>query len=425
MKRQFYLICFCAALATAGPAGAQDPVVEIEFEKSSTIPGQPLALRVTVLVPTWLTKPVIFPSFEAPNILVHLSEGSTGPTSKTIEGETWSGVSRRYQITPMVPGRFEIPAQQLQITWAEPGQTEPKQMQIALDVMSVEGVVPEGAEGLSPFIAADKLTLDAEITEAEMPMAAGDSITVSLTAQIEGTSAMFLPQLLPSVDIEGIAAYPAEPIVSDNENRGRLSGRRIESVSLLAQSGGSGAFPRITVQWYNLKTKKVETATIAGFDVSVDAPEASEKAIDPRLIALCVGLGLLGLVILSWSYRYAAPRLRKRLTARRNRLHASEAWAYGKVVAAEKDRDISALFRAIDVWAVRCVLDPREMAPLNSALFALGSARYGRNVTSQDASWLVVKAALPLTRSQATGSIDQRPELPPLNSQSATSAITA
>ena len=57
----------------AGTALAQDPLVEVDCEENTTIPGQPLSLRVPVLVPTWLPKPVVFPSLEAPNILVQLS----------------------------------------------------------------------------------------------------------------------------------------------------------------------------------------------------------------------------------------------------------------------------------------------------------------------------------------------------------------
>ena len=41
--------------------GAPRPVLRIELEKGSAIPGQPIVLRITVLVPTWLPKPPALP----------------------------------------------------------------------------------------------------------------------------------------------------------------------------------------------------------------------------------------------------------------------------------------------------------------------------------------------------------------------------
>ncbi len=92
------------------------PVLRMAFERTEAIPGQPLTLRLTVLSPTYLTSPPVWPSFEAPNLLIRLPEGATTPTSERIGGETWSGVSRRYRISPMIPGEFPIPPQEVVVT---------------------------------------------------------------------------------------------------------------------------------------------------------------------------------------------------------------------------------------------------------------------------------------------------------------------
>ena len=327
----------------AGIALAQDPLIEVDFEENATIPGQPLLLRVTVLVPTWLPKPVIFPTLEAPDLLVQLPEGATGPVSRTIEGETWSGVSRRYRVTPMVPGQVQIPAQPLIVTWAEPGKPDPLQKTVTLDPIVIEGRVPEGAEDLSPFIAAQNLTLTQQITDAQMPLKAGESITVTVTAEIDGTSAMFLPPLLPVIDLDGIAAYPAEPTLVDKEDRGKLSGTRTESITLVAQSGGGGAFPAIELAWFNLGAQDIETASTNTFDVTVDAPPALVQNADPRVLAVYGAGGVLALALCFLAFRRLAPKLRARLEAQRRRKEASEPWAYSKTVAAAKAQDFDGL----------------------------------------------------------------------------------
>ncbi|MCP4818083.1 MAG: hypothetical protein GY883_02770, partial [Shimia sp.] len=87
---------FLLLLPLAALAQDQDPLLEITFEERETIPGQPLTLRLTVFVPTFMPKPPVWPSFETPNLRIRLPERSTSPTSRTINGGTWSGVSRRY-----------------------------------------------------------------------------------------------------------------------------------------------------------------------------------------------------------------------------------------------------------------------------------------------------------------------------------------
>ena len=403
------------ALLWATALHAQEPLIEVDFEESSAIPGQVLTLRITVLVPTWLPKPVVFPTFDAPNVLVRLPEGSTGPTSRTIDGETWSGVSRRYLISPMVPGPADLPAQDLIVTWAEPGQTDPLVQTIALDPITVTGVTPEGTEDLSPFLAAENVTLTGEVSEAEMPLAAGDSLTITLTAAIEGTSAMFLPQLFPPVSMPGVAAYPAEPLIVDKEDRGKQSGTRTETLTLVAQSGGGGELAPVEVRWYNLSSKKVETATTEGLTISVDAPDAIPPARDLRSLAL-YGAGLVLVVLVGVAaLRWVVPPVRAALAARRQRIRASEHWAYKSAQQAARTQDLDAFLRALDVWARRCGVDPRGYAALQSALSAVGQARYGRTITGPATAWDAVTRALPQARAHATSRTARQQHLPPLN----------
>jgi len=409
------IVSLAAIAALALPVAAQDPVVDVIFFETSTIPGQPLTLRVTVLVPTWMPTPPVFPSFEAPNLLVQLPQGASGPTSRTINGETWSGVARRYRITPMVPGRFEVSGQAVTITWADPGQTDPLQKTVMLDTIVVEGVVPEGAEGLDPFLAAEALTLSREMAETPMPLSAGDSLSLTVTAKIEGTSSMFLPPLVPGVTIEGVALYPSEPVLEDSDNRGKRAGRRTEEITLVAESGGAGTFPDIAVSWYNLSSGKVETATVEGFAIAVDAPKAASTAVSGREIAAYAVLSLVVFGLGAGLWRVFAPRLRSWRADRRARYEASEAWAYASVKEAMRLRDMGRLFTAVDVWAARASIDPREETELASALCALGALRYGQAQGAETKAWAAVRAAFEATRKKTRTRRSADLTLPPLN----------
>jgi hypothetical protein len=187
------------------------PVLEVTFEETEAIPGQPLSLRLTVLVPTFLPHPPVWPSLEAPNLLVRLPERSTNPTSARVGDETWSGVTRNYRISPMVPGDFTIPPQEVIVTYADPDSNEAVKATLRTEAVAFRGVVPEGAEGLDPFIAADALELEQTVDGEPGAMAPGDSVTRAVVATVSGTSPMFLPDLLVPVVVDGIASYPDEP----------------------------------------------------------------------------------------------------------------------------------------------------------------------------------------------------------------------
>ncbi|MCC0066891.1 MAG: BatD family protein [Rhodovulum sp.] len=295
-------------LAFAPPAGAQEdvapdgPVLRVEFDETEAIPGQPLSLRMTVLVPTFLPEPPVWPSLEAPNLLVRLPERSTNPTSARVGGETWAGVTRNYRISPMVPGEFAIPPQEVVVTWADPESNAPARAILRSEALAFRGVVPAGAEGLDPFVAATSLELAQTIEGEPGAMTPGDSVTRTVVATVAGTAPMFLPELMPPVAIEGVAAYPDEPLIAETDDRGTLGGSRTERVTLVAEGGGSGAVPAVTLDWYDLETGRVETASVEGFAIAVEGPPARSVAPgrDWRRIALGGLAALAGAAAAVW-----------------------------------------------------------------------------------------------------------------------------
>ena len=117
------LVLLLVLLAVPLASKAQEPakpILRMEFKQTETIPGQPLVLRVTVLVPTWLPEAPVFPSLEVPNVMVRLPERASGPASERVKGETWSGVTRAYRLYPMKAGGFRIPPLPVTVTSADP-----------------------------------------------------------------------------------------------------------------------------------------------------------------------------------------------------------------------------------------------------------------------------------------------------------------
>jgi hypothetical protein len=402
----------------AEAAAPEAPVLRVAFEETEAIPGQPLSLRLTVLVPTFMPDAPLWPTFEAPNLLVRLPEGSTGPTSARVGGATWAGVTRHYRISPMVPGDFAIPPQEVVVTYADPETNQPVRSTLTTDALSFSAVLPAGAERLDPFIAAQALELTQEVEGDPAAMVPGDSVVRKVTAQIRGTSPMFIPDLVLSTAIDGVGAYPDEPVVEESEDRGVLSGTRTESVTLVAEGGGSGVAPPVSLDWYNLESGEVEAAAVEGFVIKVDGPPVrGAEPRDWRAIGLTALAGALALALALWLLRRVLPPLGHWVQARHADWLASEAHAYAKLRRVARRRDHAALRPALDAWAAKVPgPDPRHHPRLRDALTQIGAARYGRMAPADTAAaWNALFSALPEARRASRALQAGATALPPLN----------
>lgn len=412
------LLTCLAGMVSAQDAPAQAPLLRMDFPETETIPGQPLSLRLTVLVPTFLPSPPVWPNFDAPNLMVRLPERSTGPVSERIGSETWSGVSRHYRISPLVAGQFTLPPQEVIVTWSDPATDTPVKVTLTTDPFEFTGTVPEGAEGLDPFIAATELSLTQAIDGDPAAMAAGDSFTRMVTAQLHGAPPMVLPQLLAPADLPGLAAYPEDPVLSDTDDRGVPGGTRVEKMTYVAEGGGGGTLPALSVDWFNTETGQVETAVADAVEVQVAGPPPVSA--EPRDWRLWVAVGLGALVVAlagAWGLRRVLPPLRRVIAARRARALASERHAWGLLHHAVSKRDRVALHPALDLWAGRVPdRDPRRDASVQAALLALGAARYGPAGGSREdsAAWADLDKALRAARRDRSQR-DPGQALPPLN----------
>jgi len=375
---------FIAVLALLIPLGARaegEPRLSVELAEGDIIVGQPLTLRMKLLVPSWMPKPPVWPTLEVPSLLVRLPERASTPVSETIDGDTWSGISRAYRLYPLEVGGYEIPGQSLIVTYADPGKPDPIQSEMALEPIRFEAVLPKGAEGLDPPIVANGLTLEQQI-EGGPDLATGDAVTRIVTASIKGTTPILLPALLPDLtpvdgpDPAPLRAYPKEPVVAQSEQRGVLSGSRTETTTYVAQGGGSVKLAPIIVNWFNLDSGKVETAELVGATLSITAPPPPPPGLVDYARWGAMGLAILGGL---WGIiRFVMPHLRRRGMQLRLRWHKSGPYARIRVRRAMRARDLNATMGALQHWSGFCPdPDPQARDRLCAAMAHVGAARYG------------------------------------------------
>ena len=403
-------------MASTSVSASDQPLMEVEFETREVVPGQSVPLRLTILVPTWMPEPVEFPDFEMPNLRVRLPGRSTFPTGRRVGSETWSGVVRTYQLTPLAPGLFEIPPQEVEITYAEPGGIEPITVVLQTDPMVLSGVVPEGAESLRPFIAATSLTLEQEVSPKTRDLAPGEGIERIITARIAGSSPFSLPRLMPDHHVPGMRVYPDAPSVVENEDGGSLSGIRIERIMLMAEGDGAGEAPEVAVRWYNLESGTIETSRVPGFDVTVIAPPPPPAPPDYGRIARNALFALVAAAALFWLLRRIWPSVDALLQARRQRYLDSERYAFGRLRESIQSRNYTQALAGLEAWAALLPgTDPSRDNKVSAALDAIGRAHYSPSPTPEGRKvWGELYAALCEIRqtskkrsSQLTGALPQ------------------
>ncbi|MGI9415923.1 MAG: hypothetical protein ACR2PM_19780 [Hyphomicrobiales bacterium] len=381
MIRMLILLLLIFAPAPAMAQAPAEPVLNMELEKASAIPGQPITMRIKILVPTWMPKPPDYPSFEIPNVIVRLPPRASGPVSERIGTETWSGVTRAYRLYPMTVGVFRLPPLPLTVTYADPETRKPVTVTLRTNPVEIAGIAPEGAEDLDPFLAAEALELDQTVEGQPGELEPGGAVTRIVRVEIEGTSPMFVPPLIPSFPAEGLAAYPKEPVVNETAVRGAVSGDRVERVTYVAEAGGRHNAPPIRLRWYNLKEQKIETAEAPGFEIAVRGPPpAKPSTFDWRQLAPWIALGAVLLVAACLT----AVKLWPRIAAWRRRRHeaylASEDFAFDCAAASLKAHSFPRAIRDISVWISRAPpASGGEDARLADAMADLGAAFYGND----------------------------------------------
>ena len=417
-----WFVVFVIWVASSSAVWAQDmqPKLEVTFEETETVPGQPLTLRLTVLVPTFMPDPPVWPDFETPNLMVRLPSKASSPTSRSIGGETWSGISRRYQVTPVVPGTFEIPAGDVKVRYRAVTGSDVLEATLPVPAQTVTGVVPEGAEGLDPFLAAEKVTLTQTVEGDATGLDAGASFSRVIEVKIEGVSPMFLPPVTPQEGVAGLRAYPESPVVEESENRGLVRGSRVEKTVYVVEGNVEGALPEVRLQWFNLKTGKVEEAVVDAVEVQADAPVLAPRSapLDLAMLLRWAG-GCVVLVLVGWAaLRWAAPVVRRSWRETRERQEYSATHAYHQFQKALKTRDVSATKQAYLVWSHRVPTASTETeAAIAEAFLEIGAARFGQTQAKDEIqAWEHLKTLCHGKRRQTRNRRDTKePDLPPLN----------
>lgn len=372
-------------IATMAPAShAQSvPLATATLASPDTPVGQPVTLTIEVLVPTWMPSPPVLPDFEQPDLLVRQPPRAGSPISRKIDGDTWSGISRRYLLIPLKSGRFNLPAAELELTWADPKTREPIIQKLALSSLNLTTTVPTDAQDLNPPLLAQDFRLE-QVIEGGPELQVGDPITRTVTAQITGTTPILIPLLLRDLEDQStLRDYPGETKTSEDIQRSTLSGSRTETVTYLAQNGGKITLPDIELHWFDLDEGIVKTTSLQG--ATFDIAEPPPPPLGAATVAFRAIAALAVLVLIFWTVRRLTPWFSNQYLSLKERWHLSPHYARRQVISAMKARDLSACFLALDLWQ-RALPGEARSREVTELLLPLGKAQYSGTAANGSAN---------------------------------------
>lgn len=427
-----------------------EPKVLVEAQlvpEGKALVGGTLELQVDVLTDTWFTAAPQLPKLDLPGAQV------TPPSSEALhlnvqrEDSTFFGLRFTYQITPNEARQFQIPALSIQ---AVPGQgSGPVTVQTApLDFVASQ---PEGIAAGQQVLMARSLKFSQQVEPSHTPLRVGDSLVRRLVIEAEGAQAMRIPA--PQFDeVEGLQRYVKTPKVEPlGDGRGSVSGgRRVDEASYVVDKAGDHQLPAIELQWWDLTTNQMRTATVpaqdfeasgeqayqAPFSIAEDLQALGQSArihIAQHWLLLATLLVFGGLATywgLPWWRRgtaaWGAWRQRRQLAYRQS---ADFAWQQVEQQLRGQPAQVGALY----LWGRRSlgartlgVLAKRVSEQSARQLLAFLNSSYGREANSAQAVTALQQSLSELKKSvlQQQSAAGSRPALLPMNPRQSAAGST-
>ena len=408
------------ALATSTAALAQEqPIVRATVSPETVNVGESAELTVTVLVPTWFTRPSTYPPFELANAITRLPADSSYNIRERIGNESWSGIVRTYEIYPLLGATYRLSGLSIEVTYANPG-GEPRTTAVKIPEVAIRGRVPAGAESLDPYIAGRGLSLRLDVAGELDSLEAGDAVVLEYVAELDGLPAIFIPPLAPELEFDGVSVYADVPDVADG-----TPARRSEKLTLVFDAGGEFRVPDFELSYWNTDAGAIETVAVPGFAILAEGPVATVAAAEdaPQSQWRMQAAAFAAFAALVYFLLKVGPILASRYREAAMRRRQSEPFAFKNLQKALRSSDTRSAYHALLLWLERLEpgLDARRFAQqygdesLAAAVNALSASLYASDANTCDSRQLAASLLAARSRYNSEALTGARHALPPLN----------
>ena len=345
------LFALPARAATTESEPSPTVILKTSLEPDANlVVGQQVQFHVDLLVDTWFTKASQVPEIKIPGAITLLPVGTSVNFRERIQGKSYSGQRRSYYIFPQKTGEYQIPPLEISLTPAQPGKLSAETITLATPVQKFTTQIPfELAKlQLDYAITTPQLTVEDSFDRDLTGLTIGD--TFKRTVTVKGTDV--LGSVLPALDPghnDGLAAYPQSAKIDNYFDRGRLTGKRSESVTYVVEQPGNYDLPEIRVVWWNTSSQSLQTEVISAISVKVN-PSLKYLLNKYAPILIITAFIVLGLGLWAWKYRQS---IKKRLEAYRQSRRESESAYFHRFHQACLSNEPQDSFNCLMAWLER------------------------------------------------------------------------
>ncbi|MET0089311.1 MAG: hypothetical protein ABW068_04690 [Candidatus Thiodiazotropha sp.] len=181
-----------------------------------------------------------------------------------------------YEVTPLKSGQYNLPA--IEIFGEEQG-TGYRAGNRAFSVKMPEDMsleVRDANPDSRPWIPLDQLDLTFTIPKEVRP-AAGKPLPVTIELTATGKGGDHLPSLAHQLETDAFRVYLDQSFVETrlDKKSGRITGRRLETFTLVPQFGGDLKLPQLSVSWWNTRADIPQRASVPMQPIAVSGAQKS------------------------------------------------------------------------------------------------------------------------------------------------------
>jgi hypothetical protein len=412
-------------LIAAAPLVAQEPAepeprpfarTRLEPGERVTV-GQPVSVVVEVLVPNWFTAAPRFPTLNVDDAIAVFEDRGINFTEE-LDGLTWAGQSRSYDVYPQRPGSFVIAAIPVRVRYMSDSTGPRTEVTVSPPAVSFTATLPAGAENLPYFISTTALEIEQTFDRESGTLKVGEAFVRTVTITVDGALSMVIPPL-PHESVSGLAMYADPPEVRDEggERGEQIVGTRVERITCVAEEAGEYRLAPIELVWWDVGSEELRTTVLPALEIQVEpnpelvaeiplppeedvegaaAPEPKRRVSLVELLRVWgvpLGAAVLILLLAIGLWRRYRPGLSRRVAEARRRRSESEARYFSRFRRAALSGDPKATWNHWSAWLDRAHRGPGA-ATIHAFVHAAGDPDLEREAAALDAT-LFVEAESP------------------------------
>lgn len=108
----------------------------------------------------------------------------------------------------------------------------------------------------------------------------GTPVTRTITLTAVGVNETQLPEVNSQYP-DSLKSYPEQANTATVQRNGTLVAQRVETVALIPNNAGVIEIPEVSVPWFNVKMRRMETATLPAKQIQVSALQANNESLPP------------------------------------------------------------------------------------------------------------------------------------------------